>query len=390
MFAPYTLSAQIAFDDFERTTGLGHNWTVYAGGSSVGIVNGSDIGLVNGPSLIGISGWTASIFSADQYSEAQISSNSIDSVLKQVFVRRRSSDLARYAFHWNNALGGRYELKYDGVPTSQVRILVFAAAPPPTPGDTLRIEIQGMTMKGYLNGDLLLTTTDTAFTSSNPITTTGPPGVTYRFTVGFPAVYPTSVFEWWRGSSLLPAVTSTINIKLILEGFYDAGSNALRKKDFVMVYLRNASSPYSKIDSSIALIDSITLQGSFSFPNTQSGTYYIVTKHRNTIETWSRAGGELFIPSTIMNYNFTDAPGKAFGNNMNQVDASPVRFGIYSGDVDQDEIIDASDAGAIDNDAFNFVTGYVNTDLTGDDIVDASDEAIVDNNAFNFVGVIKP
>ena len=135
IFATFTLSAQTVFDDFERTTGLGHNWTVFAGNSSVGIVNGSDIGLVSGPSLIGISGWTANIFSADQYSEAQISSNALDSMLKQVFVRRRNSDFARYAFHWNNAFGGRYEIKYDGVPTPQVRVLTSVPSTPPLPGD---------------------------------------------------------------------------------------------------------------------------------------------------------------------------------------------------------------------------------------------------------------
>ena len=135
MIATFKLSAQTVFDNFERITGLSPNWTVYAGGSSVGIVNGSDMGLVSGPGLIGISGWTANNFSVDQYSEAQISSNALDSMLKQVFVRRRNSDFARYAFHWNNAFGGRYEIKYDGVPTPQVRVLTSVPSTPPLPGD---------------------------------------------------------------------------------------------------------------------------------------------------------------------------------------------------------------------------------------------------------------
>ena len=73
------------------------------------------------------------------------------------------------------------------------------------------------------------------------------------------------------------------------------------------------------------------------------------------------------------------------------MDSNPfIRFGIYGGDVNQDGVVDATDAGAIDNDAFNFVTGYVSTDLTGDNVVDASDAAITDNNAFNFVSKITP
>jgi hypothetical protein len=67
-----------------------------------------------------------------------------------------------------------------------------------------------------------------------------------------------------------------------------------------------------------------------------------------------------------------------------------VRFAIYGGDVNQDEVVDGSDGIIIENDAFNFVTGYVKSDLTGDNFVDASDAAIADNNSFNLVSVIKP
>ena len=63
---------------------------------------------------------------------------------------------------------------------------------------------------------------------------------------------------------------------------------------------------------------------------------------------------------------------------------------VYSGDVNQDDIIDASDIGLIDNDAFNFVSGYIPTDLTGDGTADGSDASIADNNAWNFVSVIRP
>jgi len=75
---------------------------------------------------------------------------------------------------------------------------------------------------------------------------------------------------------------------------------------------------------------------------------------------------------------------------MKQVDAAPLRFGIYTGDVNQDGIVDGTDAAAIDNDAYNFVTGYAVSDLTGDEVVDGSDAAIADNNVSNFVGKITP
>jgi hypothetical protein len=75
---------------------------------------------------------------------------------------------------------------------------------------------------------------------------------------------------------------------------------------------------------------------------------------------------------------------------MIQVDASPVRFAIFGGDVNQDGTVDATDVSTIDNDASNFISGYVVTDLTGDDFVDGTDFSIADNNAANFVSVVRP
>ncbi|MEP7170173.1 MAG: hypothetical protein ABI855_12440, partial [Bacteroidota bacterium] len=164
---------QTASDDFERHL-LGNNWTVYFGGNDVGIVDSSDLGYPGNSGYFGLLGWTTNTFQADQYSQIIISPNKNDSMLCQAFVRRRSSDFARYGFHWNNI--GQWEIKYDGVPTAQTRILASVFAPAPVGGDTIRTEITGMTISGYRNGTLMLTATDTAFTTSNPITTTGTPG----------------------------------------------------------------------------------------------------------------------------------------------------------------------------------------------------------------------
>ena len=76
---------------------------------------------------------------------------------------------------------------------------------------------------------------------------------------------------------------------------------------------------------------------------------------------------------------------------MIQIDASPsVRFGLYSGDVNQDGTIDASDVSEADNDSFNSMSGYVRTDVTGDSYVDAGDVSIVDNNSLDTVTIISP
>ena len=158
--------------------------------------------------------------------------------------------------------------------------------------------------------------------------------------------------------------------------------------DTARVNLKNNSSPYNTIDSSKSIISS-SGAGSFLFSNAVNRVnYYLAVKHRNSIETWSNSGNAF--ASGFLTYNFSTNSLQAYGSNEIQVDVSPLRFAVYSGDTNQDGIVDATDAGAIDNDASNFVSGYVNTDLTGDAIVDASDAAIADNNASNFVSKITP
>ncbi|MBV6478441.1 MAG: hypothetical protein HGGPFJEG_01196 [Ignavibacteria bacterium] len=183
------------------------------------------------------------------------------------------------------------------------------------------------------------------------------------------------------------SVIMTLTINSLVEGFYSSGLN-LMVSDTFTVQLRSSSSPYNIIENSESILNT-TGTGIFTFTTVTNGTpYYIVIKHRNSIETWS-ASAQSFA-SEFLNYDFTSSSSQAFGSNMIQIDVSPVEFATYSGDVNQDGVVDATDNGVIDNDASNFTTGYVNTDLTGDDFVDAGDAAIADNNAANFVAAITP
>jgi hypothetical protein len=77
-------------------------------------------------------------------------------------------------------------------------------------------------------------------------------------------------------------------------------------------------------------------------------------------------------------------------DNLKQVDGSPVRYALISGDVNQDGIIDASDQTEIDNAAALFTSGYTSQDLNGDYIVDATDAQIASNNAAEFWMVERP
>ena len=142
------------------------------------------------------------------------------------------------------------------------------------------------------------------------------------------------------------------------------------------------------VDSSRAVISPATLSATFYGIFVPPGNYYLAIRHRNSVETWSSV--PVSINGGNAQYNFTASASQAFGNNIVQVDASPVRFALFSGDVNQDGAVDATDLALIDNDAFGFLGGYLPTDLTGDSFIDGTDFAVADNNASNFVSVVRP
>jgi hypothetical protein len=181
--------------------------------------------------------------------------------------------------------------------------------------------------------------------------------------------------------------SANINITVIPEGFYNLSTLKLEMRDTVTAYIANSAFPFAKIDSSKAVIDSVTFTGAFNFRNISNGTYYIIVKHRNSMETWSSSGGENITNGSTVSYDFTSALSKAYGNNMALKGS---KYCIYSGDVNQDGIIDATDVSSVENDAVNSANGYVNTDLTGDSFTDASDVSIVENNSSAGVILISP
>lgn len=174
-----------------------------------------------------------------------------------------------------------------------------------------------------------------------------------------------------------------------IQGMYDPVLDT-EVPDTIKVYLRNSVSPFARVDSSKNILLGPLTGQQFLFRNVQNGIpYYIEVTHRNTISTWS-ATPVTFISSDA-SIAFSVNSIYAYGNNEIQVDTSPYDvFAFYSGDVNQDGTIDATDVSMVDNDASNFVSGYVVTDLTGDDFVDGTDFAIADNNAANFVSAITP
>ena len=191
------------------------------------------------------------------------------------------------------------------------------------------------------------------------------------------------IIDWMDNTS----PSYTLNLNLLIEGFYNSGSNALIP-DTMRVYLRNSAFPYAIVDSAKAVVNS-SGGGVFSFSNAANSTgYYIQIKHRNSIETWSSAP-QSFTGNSI-SYNITTSPAQAFGNNIKQIDASPLKFGIYSGDSNQDGSIDLTDVIQIYNASNVFASGYAVTDINGDSVIDLTDILIAYNNSAGFISVLKP
>ena len=221
------------------------------------------------------------------------------------------------------------------------------------------------------------TTTDSTYLDTSPLS-----GVYYYFAVA------QDIHNNKSPVAVAESPNMTLNLTMFIEGFYNSGTNS-QVSDTITVQLRNSVSPFALVDAAKAVVTS-SGNAVLKFGDAPSGQYYIVVKHRNSIETWSKAGGEIFTVSGTVNYNLTTTSSQAFGNNIISVDASPVRFAVYSGDVNQDGIIDGSDISDVENDAAIALSGYVKTDLTGDNFVDASDVSVVENNAAISVSVITP
>jgi hypothetical protein len=122
-------------------------------------------------------------------------------------------------------------------------------------------------------------------------------------------------------------------------------------------------------------------------PAALNGEYYIVVKHRNSIESWS-AQPVSFSGAGPIDYSFTFAASQAYGSNQKAVSGG--FYVIFGGDANQDGVVDGSDMALIDNASTYYVTGYIAEDINGDGVVDGSDMSVIDNNSTNFVHRMKP
>ncbi|MDQ3020991.1 MAG: hypothetical protein M3R36_10525 [Bacteroidota bacterium] len=193
---------------------------------------------------------------------------------------------------------------------------------------------------------------------------------------------PSSIYKFKTTYSI------SIKMKIMLEGIYEPGTLEDQGSFPITVYLRETNPPFTVRDSAhsnVNLSDNRIYPG---FPRAISGNYYIVLKTINGIETWSREGGEQLSIENSYEYNFIDSSSQAYGNNLK---LKGNYYCMYSGDVNQDGMIELEDLKLIDNDITNSVTGLnVPSDLNYDEVVDLTDLSICDNNVFDFITLIRP
>lgn len=187
-----------------------------------------------------------------------------------------------------------------------------------------------------------------------------------------------------------------LQLKAYHEGYYAGGSSmtpVLMNQgvsmnplvaDSIQIELHAGSPPYTLLWSGKTILNT-NGQASISgtgLPFTQA---YIVVKQRNMIEAWSAMPVNI---QELTTYDFSSALSQVFGNNQQEVESGV--FAFFTGDINQDGVIDGLDYNDWETDNNNFGSGYLSTDLNGDGIVDGLDFLFWEVNNNNFVGVIRP
>ncbi|HMS33369.1 MAG TPA: hypothetical protein PKC91_04710 [Ignavibacteria bacterium] len=187
--------------------------------------------------------------------------------------------------------------------------------------------------------------------------------------------------------TLPPCDTFHLNLKTFIQGRYNETTN-LMTGDTIDVELRNNFSPYELVDRSRGYLND-SGNCSLNFYNASDGTdYFIVLKHRNSVETWSKSPGQSF-KNGYLDFDFLSY-SQAFGENLKLIDSNPNSYGILTGDINQDGTVDVTDITLVYNSSKNFLPGYILEDLNGDNIADITDLMLVYNNSLTFISIIRP
>ncbi len=193
-----------------------------------------------------------------------------------------------------------------------------------------------------------------------------------------------------------------LHLKLFIQGYY-AGSSTMSPvllnegmsadasvTDSILIELHSPLPPYGLVLTQSAILHtdgSATCMFNYVNGNYYLGSsYYVAVRHRNGLTTWS-ANPVSFI-SPYVQYDFSSASSKAYGDNMLEVE--PGVWAFFNGELNADDNIDLLDFSFLESDINDFAYGYFNTDLNGDGNVDLFDISVLEPNVFNFVFSSQP
>ena len=161
------------------------------------------------------------------------------------------------------------------------------------------------------------------------------------------------------------APQKSIRIKAKVRAGQDTVTARLRLKEF----------PHGVVKEVKRVMNGTTI---FPIPNmTLNETYFLQVSHRNSISIWTdsvKAGQVIDLTN----------PANVHAGNIDEAGY------MFSGDVNQDRMIDGTDGVLIDNDVQLYKSGYINSDLSGNNDVDISDMVILERNIQKFVSEIQP
>ncbi len=206
------------------------------------------------------------------------------------------------------------------------------------------------------------------------------------------------------------SANKTLTLTVLFEGLYDQGTGQMRQAqdsdgeitwnkfnddiaDTLSVFLAEASEPWNYVHEFHGLTVNPDGVISTSVPTLVTGSWYIVIKHRNSVETWSAQ--PVSFSGNVVDYNFTSPVSMAFGDNLKEIAPGSGIYAIFAGDVTsatgfQDGYVDVFDNNEIFNLAQTGSFGYITGDITGDGFVDIFDMVLVFNNLQLGAGMLTP
>lgn len=177
-----------------------------------------------------------------------------------------------------------------------------------------------------------------------------------------------------------------LQIKAAVQGYYDTTSGQMRYPEVMKAFAANTTAPYQVVDSALALVKPESLTTVFPFKNLSNGNYLFKLTSRNALAVW------LTVPVTLNKgslsvVDITQDSSSVLGMQMSK---KGTVWCLYSGDLNQDGIIDFSDIRLMDNYLNENAAGYSTADVNGNGTVDYEDLLLIDANALNFLRAIGP